>query len=752
MTAMFSIWILAIPDAWMEWGKARGIPIDEVIWGVLLGGLACSSLHLLSMFLTRWGDRNISKKALIFSLLMHLTLFGGAAAVAPKSWGPEAVADPEQKIHLNSVLVDSEETVKSTDSGNTPVWDQVARPDEEPLTRTERNQLDPLPPEEIERDREMQDVPELDMPDLAMRPDEPVAIPEPVNNAEQGTTVESVPALQLDEETADSRPEVVVPSSAARRSTRLKSGMANAEIERTAPRGAVERLTPDVMPDQRLAAVAEPDGPVGILSPNEKSSDSIVRRSGPVAPALDLDEAGAGTEDGGSSAASTSPGPPRFTRLKPRNARSQTDGSGIERFRDDKTPRSLSLPDTDTRGMRNSIAAATPEAGLVPNANPSDLDGVKSRRLSGVPSTYRLRTLARRKDVARKYGGTEESEKAVEASLRWLSLAQSSGGYWDANAYGAGRVKIDDDGVDRQNAGAQSDAGVTALAVLAFLGAGYTHEEGQYADQIDWALRWLVDNQTADGFLGGKAGHYDRMYCHAMATYALAEAYGMQNDPTTDTRFREPLKRAVAFIIDNQNPSDGGWRYLKGQKSDMSMFGWQLMALKSADIAGIPIPQDVRTKMEQFLISRSLGQYGGLAAYRVTEPALPATPSMTAEALFCKQMLGIRRTHPACKEAVGFLMQNLPKRSEYNEYYWYYGTLAMYQYGGDGWKKWNESLRDLLIDEQQTAGENAGSWDPLPPWGPYGGRVYSTALCTLCLEVYYRFLPLYQMGGQYDEQ
>ena len=32
--------------------------------------------------------------------------------------------------------------------------------------------------------------------------------------------------------------------------------------------------------------------------------------------------------------------------------------------------------------------------------------------------------------------------------------------------------------------------------------------------------------------------------------------------------------------------------------------------------------------------------------------------------------------------------------------------------------------------------------------GPYGGRVYSTAMAALCLEVYARYLPLYQMGDR----
>jgi hypothetical protein len=228
-----------------------------------------------------------------------------------------------------------------------------------------------------------------------------------------------------------------------------------------------------------------------------------------------------------------------------------------------------------------------------------------------------------------------------------------------------------------------------------------------------------------------------------MATYAIAEAYGMQNDPTSNTMLREPLVRAVRFILENQNPKDGGWRYLKGQRSDMSMFGWQLMALKSAEFAGVSIPNDAKNGMISFLRDRSLGSNGGLAGYR---EQLPASPSMTAEALFCKQMLGLKRASPTAKEATDYLLSRLPKVADPNEYYWYYGTLAMHQQGGEAWQTWNLSLRDLLISQQRTSGNLSGSWDPIGPWAQYGGRIYSTALSTLCLEVYYRFLPLYQLG------
>jgi hypothetical protein len=343
-------------------------------------------------------------------------------------------------------------------------------------------------------------------------------------------------------------------------------------------------------------------------------------------------------------------------------------------------------------------------------------------------------------------------------------MHQSPEGYWDANGFmahcpntdrcwgaaGQGKEVFEGpadqgprDPLARQQAGLEADSGLTALVVLAFLGAGYTHEDGQYADQVDRALRWLVRQQTSDGFLGGKATRYDRMYCHGMATYAMGEACGMMADPASDPQLRGALQRAVQYIIDNQNPSDGGWRYLPGQDGDMSMFGWQLMALKSAEIAGIEIPPATRARMIVFLKSVASGENGGMASYRKGEAP---KPSMTAEALFSKQMLGMKRTNAASREAVDYLLLHLPKQSEQDLYYWYYGTLAMYQYGGEPWREWNDRLRDALVASQRQTGHATGSWDPRDRWGQQGGRLYATALSTLCLEVYYRFLPLYQLG------
>ena len=121
---------------------------------------------------------------------------------------------------------------------------------------------------------------------------------------------------------------------------------------------------------------------------------------------------------------------------------------------------------------------------------------------------------------------------------------------------------------------------------------------------------------------------------------------------------------------------------------------------------------------------------------------------MTAEALACWQFLGMKREDPASNEAGDLLLGQLPGQGTTNVYYWYYATLAMFQLQGEHWQRWNEVMRPQLLTTQQTTGPLAGSWDPDPTWGSYGGRVYSTSLCALCLEVYYRYLPLYVQAAE----
>ena len=81
-------------------------------------------------------------------------------------------------------------------------------------------------------------------------------------------------------------------------------------------------------------------------------------------------------------------------------------------------------------------------------------------------------------------------------------------------------------------------------------------------------------------------------------------------------------------------------------------------------------------------------------------------------------------------------------------YYWYYGTLAMYISGGEAWEQWNQQMKHTLLTLQTTSGVNEGSWEPNGLWAGYGGRAYSTAMAALTLEVYYRYLPVYDVANR----
>jgi hypothetical protein len=336
----------------------------------------------------------------------------------------------------------------------------------------------------------------------------------------------------------------------------------------------------------------------------------------------------------------------------------------------------------------------------------------------------------------RAFGATQESEAAVQASLRWLAANQRPSGRWDARELGGGAGRAAD-GQDRQAAGLQADTGLTGLALLAFLAGGHTHLQGQHQSTVRRGLEFLLGAQDTDGCLGGAGNRYERMYCHAMATCALSEAYAMSRDK----RLQSGLHRAIDYTLRSQDRTTGGWRYQPNEAGDTSQLGWQLMALKSAELGGMAMPAETREGMARFIRSVSSGRNGGLACYQPTRPV--ATRSMTAEAMVCRQFLGLPIQAETAHEASNFVLQEMPGSGQTNHYYWYYATLALYQLQGDPWQRWNQALQKSLLGSQRQDGGNAGSWDPDPVWGGCGGRVYSTALATLCLEVYYRYLPLY---------
>jgi hypothetical protein len=232
------------------------------------------------------------------------------------------------------------------------------------------------------------------------------------------------------------------------------------------------------------------------------------------------------------------------------------------------------------------------------------------------------------------------------------------------------------------------------------------------------------------------------MYAHGMATIVLCEAYGM----TRDERIGAAARQAVSYIERAQNESTGGWRYVPGDPGDTSVFGWQIMALKSAQLAGLPVNSAAFDNGRRWLQSVAKGEHLGLYCY---QPYQQVTPSMTAVGMLCQQYLGANPKDPGMLEGKRCMLENLPDNALRDTYYWYYAALAMHNFMDKDWDDWNRKMRRVVIESQVKSGCGEGSWDPDKPtadkWGKNGGRVMTTSLCALTLEVYYRYLPLFRV-------
>lgn len=402
-------------------------------------------------------------------------------------------------------------------------------------------------------------------------------------------------------------------------------------------------------------------------------------------------------------------------------------------------PRIESLAD-ESAGLKAAAVAVrdAPPDGLSMDRRPgatgsADVPGGDGKYVP--PALYQDRFAPDRERIVDAHGGSPATEGAVEMALVWLAANQAKDGRWDADRNDAGRERAVL-GQDRARAGLDADTGITGLALLAFLGAGHTHQQGQHQETMRRGLDFLLKIQSADGNMGGRAALYARMYCHAMAMFALSEAYAITRDPQLEAAVR----RAVEYSLAAQNPVTGGWRYRPGDAGDTSQLGWQIMALKSAQMAGVEIPPAVQRGVARFLASVASGTNNGLAGYR---PFTAPTRTMTAEALVCRVLADMPHDPRADDEAARYLLEDLPDADGPNLYYWYYATLGLYCLQGQAWPTWNEALKAVLLPAQRTDGRAAGSWDPDTVWGGYGGRVYSTSMAALMLEVYYRYLPLY---------
>jgi len=404
-----------------------------------------------------------------------------------------------------------------------------------------------------------------------------------------------------------------------------------------------------------------------------------------------------------------------------------------------------SLPERDVIAKQLSIQSVpAPSPGFSPQLtrdNPSEIELLQIPEID-LSSHLGGRNAASREKLLEMFGGTPQSERAVERGLKWLAERQREDGSWNFDHRRPG-----DRHADHQAGSLRScPIGATSMALMAFLGAGHTHTQpGPYQKAVYNGLEYLkkAGTEVREGidFRGRVSPDDDRipggnaaMYAHGLATIAICEAYGM----TRDRLLREHAQGAIEYLIRIRNRDRGGWRYEPEEPGDLSVTGWMIMGLKSAETAGLRFSEIGFTSSVEFLdaCQRDGGsQYGYL-------PGQGAKLSTTSIGLLCRMYLGWEQDHEPLRRGIGVLSQAGPSRE--NMYYNYYATQVLHHAGGPEWKRWNDTMRDFLVETQRRNGPEVGSWDVTDPHGNRGGRLYQTCLSIMTLEVYYRHLPLYQ--------
>lgn len=327
--------------------------------------------------------------------------------------------------------------------------------------------------------------------------------------------------------------------------------------------------------------------------------------------------------------------------------------------------------------------------------------------------------------VMQKLGGSAATENAVDKALAYLATKQSEDGRWDLAADGGAKGR---------------DMAASGFALLTYYGRGCRHEqENPYQSVVKKGIDWLTEKQDkATGDLRGGFGGAS-MYDHAIAALALVEAYGVTKDPELKPR----AQSAVDFIEEAQHEA-GGWRYRPGEAGDLSVTGWVIMVLASAEMSGLQVQDKTFDGARAFLNSVSSGKHGGAFGYTNKSGNNGHTPAMNAVGLFCKQLLGLSSNSAAAWEGSGLVDKK--GFSTDDLYYAYYGTLASYQHQGPAWQRWLEAMSEKLIKAQN----GDGAWKASGPHGSQMGTIVATSMAALSLQAHYRYTPLYGLGFEPD--
>lgn len=383
-------------------------------------------------------------------------------------------------------------------------------------------------------------------------------------------------------------------------------------------------------------------------------------------------------------------------------------------------------------GARARAALGATTAGDASDASSSQPDlrtiagGLYAKRLDG-RKTMRSRSAA----------------NAIELGLEWLAAHQSDDGRWDADEF----MRHDTQEPKCTGPGdATQDVGLTGLALLCFLADGHTIAYGRFGENVARAADWLAAATGPDGALEPRGNA--AMYGQAIGTLALVEAYGMSGDE----RLGSAARRAVDYLVRARHPSTG-WRYEpNATRGDTSVTAWCANALATARDFGLDVPDATFASVREYLSAMTDANTGRVgydspgapSARRAGDHAVNFPPdrveALTAAAIFTLLRCGERpNTFTLRREALlaAAPPDTAPQRRDM--YYWFWGSHALRQLGGDAWDDWQKKLVSVLVPLQQKNGAARGSWNPDGVWGGEGGRIYATALAVLSLGSAHRY-------------
>ena len=480
-----------------------------------------------------------------------------------------------------------------------------------------------------------------------------------------------------------------------------------------------------LQPTSKTAAKAAPPTSTQPSNKTQSSDNTAASESGDDKTKADQQSGKAPQKDG--SATSTEPA------AKAETSPTKPDGSlGVVGNKPDPKPEPLGVPEDPNLG----VVADTPKA------------------------LYEERTKPKTPEWLAQRGGTIESQKAVDDGLNWLARHQGDGGHWGSDCLGTGADSRCDQKAPCDMPGGAYDIAHSGMALLAFQAAGHYYFNGQkYSDNVAKGLDYLVHMQAPDGSIvgpenptpeqinaGARFNQYF-MYEHSMATFALCEAcaVAIAEGKKPEPRYQTAAAGAVYFI-ENMQHADGGWRYTAdaGEKCDCSVSGWVMLALKTAREAKIDVSPQTISRMMDFFASHYVD---GRTYYL---PPQTGTDAMTGVGMMAIEFFQHKLDSPIVQKGAAYLADRAEAEAMFPNYYLTYNcTMAMFQVGGEPWKRWNGVVRDRVTALQVLGdGCNRGSW-PADMWSAKGGRVYTTALAVLTLEVYYRFQ---RVAGQPEEE